>query len=286
MDLTNRIKDRISNADGKIGIYFCDINKNDSCFVGNCDVFPSLGVAKLVLMIEVFKQVEEGIIKLDDEYELEKNPPFAIPEDEYESTVGVLDFLHKGMKLHIEDLLYMMIVISDNSAFNILLSIVGIDNVNETMKKLGLIHTKIGCMLFEWEERNPERDNYHSVREVGSLLKRLYKRQLISSSASEKMLKMLSYHQRRDILSQFSNDNVSVAQQTGFDVKALHEVAVVMTPEPFIICMSVAEMDAKRAEGIMKDVAAMCGKRPGNDRRRPGKQMNFGEKRSEKRTEI
>ena len=263
MDLTNRIKDRISNADGKIGIYFCDINKNDSCFVGNYDVFPSLGVAKLVLMIEVFKQVEEGIIKLDDEYELEKNPPFAIPEDEYESTVGVLDFLHKGMKLHIEDLLYMMIVISDNSAFNILLSIVGIDNVNETMKKLGLIHTKIGCMLFEWEERNPERDNYHSVREVGSLLKRLYKRQLISSSASEKMLKMLSYHQRRDILSQFSKDNVSVAQQTGFDVKALHEVAVVMTPEPFIICMSVAEMDAKRAEGIMKDVAAMCGKEAG-----------------------
>ena len=56
MDLTNRIKDRISNADGKIGIYFCDINKNDSCFVGNCDVFPSLGVAKLVLMIEVFKE--------------------------------------------------------------------------------------------------------------------------------------------------------------------------------------------------------------------------------------
>ena len=43
MDLTNRIKDRISNADGKIGIYFCDINKNDSCFVGNCDVFGKAG---------------------------------------------------------------------------------------------------------------------------------------------------------------------------------------------------------------------------------------------------
>ncbi len=154
----------------------------------------------------------------------------------------------------------MMIVISDNSAFNILLSIVGVECVNETMRKLGLVHTKIQCMIFEWDERNPERDNYHSVREVGSLLKRLYKGQLISASASAHMLKILSYHQRRDILSQFSNNNISVAQQTGFDVNALHDMAIVMTENPFIICMSASNMDAKKAEGIMKDVAAMCGR--------------------------
>ena len=260
MKLTEMIKDRISGADGQIGIYFCDIEKNTSFFVGNCDVFPSLGIAKLILMIEVFKQIEEGTIRLDDEYELKKKPPFVIPEDEYESTVGVIDFLHKGIKLRIEDLLYMMIVISDNSAFNILLSIVGVECVNETMRKLGLVHTKIQCMIFEWDERNPERDNYHSVREVGSLLKRLYKGQLISASASAHMLKILSYHQRRDILSQFSNNNISVAQQTGFDVNALHDMAIVMTENPFIICMSASNMDAKKAEGIMKDVAAMCGR--------------------------
>lgn len=115
-------------------------------------------------------------------------------------------------------------------------------------------------MIFEWDERNPERDNYHSVREVGSLLKRLYKGQLISASASAHMLKILSYHQRRDILSQFSNNNISVAQQTGFDVNALHDMAIVMTENPFIICMSASNMDAKKAEGIMKDVAAMCGR--------------------------
>lgn len=260
MKLTEMIKDRISSADGQIGIYFCDIEKNTSCFVGNCDVFPSLGIAKLVLMIEIFKQVEEGRISLDDEYELKKKPPFVIPENEYESTVGVIDFLHKGIKLHIEDLLYMMMVISDNSAFNILLSIAGVDRVNETMRKLGLVQTKIQCMIFEWDDRNPEKDNYHSVREMGSILKRLYKGQLISASASAHMLKILSYHQRRDILSQFSNNNISVAQQTGFDVNALHDMAVVMTDKPFIICMSVSDMDAKQAEGIMKDVAAMCGR--------------------------
>ena len=177
MKLANMIRERISNLQGEIGVYFYDIKQDNSFFVGNCDVFPSLGIAKLVLLIEVFRQVEEKVIRLDDTYTLDKKPPFAIPENEYEATVGVLDFLHKGMELTIEDLVYLMIVISDNSAFNILLSIVGMEQVNDTMKKLGLTKTKIRCMLFEWDEIDPEKDNYHSVREIGSLLRRLYKRQ-------------------------------------------------------------------------------------------------------------
>lgn len=263
MKLADRIHERINNVQGEIGIYYCDINTDSSFFVGNCDVFPSLGIAKLVLLIEVFRQVEEGLIHLDDKYVLEKKPPLAIPENEYEATVGVLDFLHKGMELTIEDLVYLMMVISDNSAFNILLSIVGINKVNDTMVKLGLTKTKIRSMLFEWDdlelEINPEKDNFHSVREIGSLLRRIYRKQLVSVNASEQMLKILTYHQRRDMLSAFSNRGVSVAQQTGFDTASLHDAAVVMTTKPFVLCMSINKLAAKKAEVIMKDIACMCG---------------------------
>ena len=149
-------------------------------------------------MIEVFQQIEEGRLHLTDSYVWKKKPPFAIPTAEYEENVGILDFLHEGLQLTLEDLLYLMIVISDNSAFNILLTKVGMENVNSTMKKLGLVHTSVGCLLFEWDERRPEKDNYHSVREIGSLLKRLYRKQLVSTSASEKMLRLMTYHQRRE----------------------------------------------------------------------------------------
>ena len=87
MKLANMIRERISNLQGEIGVYFYDIKQDNSFFVGNCDVFPSLGIAKLVLLIEVFRQVEEKVICLDDTYILDKKPPFAIPENEYEATV-------------------------------------------------------------------------------------------------------------------------------------------------------------------------------------------------------
>ena len=64
-------------------------------------------------------------------------------------------------------------------------------------------------------------------------------------------------------MSKFSNNGISVAQQTGFDVNALHEAAVVLGETPFIICMSAIDLDAKKAEGVMKDVAAICGKAVG-----------------------
>lgn len=258
MNISDRIKDRISNFPGEIGVYFYDFDGDSSCFAGNCDVFPSLGIAKLIVLIEVYRQVEEGIINLSDTYILDKQPPFAIPEEEYEETVGILDFLHKDMELTIEDLVYLMVVISDNSAFNILLSVVGMENVNATMHKLGLEFTRVSCMLFEWDERDPQKENYHSVREVGHLLKRMYKKQLISVAASENMLRLLSYHQRRDVLSNFSVKKISVAQQTGFDTFALHEAAVVMNRHPFVLCMSATNADAKISEQVMKDIAGMC----------------------------
>ena len=258
MHISEKVKDRISNIFGEMGIYYYDLVDDSSFFAGNCDVFPSMGIAKFVVMIEVFQQIEEGRLHLTDSYVWKKKPPFAIPTAEYEENVGILDFLHEGLQLTLEDLLYLMIVISDNSAFNILLTKVGMENVNSTMKKLGLVHTSVGCLLFEWDERRPEKDNDHSVREIGSLLKRLYRKQLVSTSASEKMLRLMTYHQRRENISFLANNKISVAHQTGFDLHCLHEAVIVLCEHPFLLCMSANKVDVKNAEYIMKDVIRLC----------------------------
>ena len=258
MRLSDRIKDRINNVPGEIGVYCYDIGKDNSCFVGNCDIFPSLGIAKLIVLIEVFRQAEENIINLTDEYVLEREAPFIIPDTEYGDTVGILTFMHKGMRLTVEDLLHMMIVISDNLAFNILVSLVVIDNVNTTMMKLGLSNTRIRRGIYDWERAEIEKDNYHSVREVGSLMKRMYKGQLISHSASNKMIKILRCHQRREILSYFTSAKIPVAQQTGFDIECLHVASIVEAENPFILCISTDHMNVKSAEEQLRDIAQMC----------------------------
>lgn len=255
MELSQMLKDRIEAAPVDIGIYVREMTAEESIFVGNQDVFPSLGIAKLVLLVEVFNQIENGKIRMDDKYVFEKKPPFVVPEEEYEENVGVLDFMHEGIELTIADLVYLMMTISDNSAFNILLSIVGMDNVNRTMKQLGMEHTFLRCMLFEWIEEEPEKDNYHSVREIGDLMYRLYNRQLISREASSEMLRILTWHQRRELLSFLSSRKISIAQQTGFDKKELHLASIIMSSRPFILCVSTRGLEMKKAESLVEDIA-------------------------------
>lgn len=259
MNLTNLVKDRISNANGKIGVYYCDLETDDSFFIGNTDVFESLGIAKLVMMIEVFNQIEQGKMSFSDKYTLEDDEQLLVCEEEYEQTVGILDFLHKGIELTIADLVKMMIIISDNAAFNVLYSLVGVDSINDTMASLGLINTRIESMLSEIDSNETGKNNYHSVKEIGWLLKMMYRGQLISQEASASMLKLLAYHQRRNTFSYYSNQGYSVMQQTGFDKSTLHTTAIVEHEKPFILCMSIDDVDIKKAENIMKDIAIMCG---------------------------
>lgn len=257
MNLTNLVKDRISSINSKIGVYYYDLKTDESFFIGNTDTFESLGIAKLVMMIEVFNQTEQGKLNFEDKYILKDDKQLLVREEEYEQTVGILDFLHKGIELTIGDLVKMMIIISDNAAFNVLYSLVGKDNINKTMESLGLVNTRIESMLSELD--NGDSNNYHSVKEIGWLLKMMYKGQLISQSASASMLKLLAYHQRRNTFSYYSNQGYSVMQQTGFDENTLHTTAIVETEDPFILCMSIDEMDAKKSENVLKDIAIMCG---------------------------
>lgn len=262
MNLSAVVKDRIANIPGKVGVYYCNLKQNDSFFVGNTEVFRSLGVAKLVMMVGVFDQVEKGTIRFSDRFVLEDNAELFTDETEYEQTVGILDFLHKGVSLTIEDLVHMMIIISDNAAFNALFGIIGKDVVNATLAELGFVNTRIEYMLSESEKENPEKDNHHSVVEIGWLLKMMYKGQLISQEASDEMLKLLSYHQRRNIFSHYCNMGVSVMQQTGFDVDCIHDMAIVMDENPFIICMCFDGLEAKVSESVMRDLSLICGNRP------------------------
>lgn len=248
---------------GDIGIFFCDIDKDKSVFVGNRDVYKSLGISKFLLALEVYRQVEAGELSLEDKYVHHHCYPTLMPQEEFVDTVGILHMLHEGTELTIGDLLNMSLVISDNIAFNALLRITGVDNVNLTLKKLGLTESRIERYLFDKDETLM---NLHSVREVGSLMQSLYKHRLVSASASRDLLRIMSYHQRKSIMSSFTSRNIKVYQQTGLDDTGLQCAAIVETPHPFILVMGSEFVGEKRAEALFRDIAQICGDEAAKDR--------------------
>lgn len=97
--------------------------------------FPAASVIKVPVMAEVYRQCQEGALRLSDVVEM-------APEDVVGGS-GVMQLLTPGLRLSVRDLVELMICASDNTATNLLLGRTGIEPANRYMERLGLRHTRV-----------------------------------------------------------------------------------------------------------------------------------------------
>ncbi len=248
--LSKQIEDRISNIQGDIGIYYRDIKSGEYAVAGNKDVFIAAGISKLYVLIETFNQINNGKLNKDFKYKLKKKDKAP--------SIGALMHLNEGKEFTVEELYRLMIAISDNTAFNILVEILGIDNINNTMNNLGFYESKVNRTFFDYDAMKKGIENYTSVQETGEIFLRLYNSQLISKESSIEILEILKLQQRGYIIPYYFGSNTVIAHQIGEDEGIIHDAGIVYTRNPFILCMSGNDTDVRRAESAMRDIALLC----------------------------
>src|SRR5215216_6086413 len=86
-------------------------------------------------MIEAFARVAEGKAKWTDEVVLTKEKKV--------SGSGILQELSEGLKLSLRDAVNLMMILSDNTATNLVLEVLTTDAVNARMDSLGLKNTRV-----------------------------------------------------------------------------------------------------------------------------------------------
>lgn len=128
-------------ADSGIDAGFAAIRvESGACFAVNGDaLFPTASTFKVPVMVEVFAQARAGRFSIHDR--------IAYAEPARVIGSGVMQALEVGLNPTIQDLLTLMIIISDNTATDILCDLVGLDNVTARMRALGLadIHVPLAC---------------------------------------------------------------------------------------------------------------------------------------------
>ena len=252
--ILDKIKDRIGNFEGLMGICYMDLTTGESCNAGNCDVFPAEGMVKLLVLIEVFRRLEEGRIHKNDTYVLKKEDYPRTTE----RTVGALEHMHEGAVLTMEDLYKLNCIVSDNMAFNILLKLVGKDSVNKTLQEYGFRRSVINRPIYDMEKIAQGIQNYISVQEMESLFLRMYKGQVISNRASNEILDILCDHQKGNILSYYFRETHKIAHLSSIDEQNIMDMGIVYGNHPFILCMAASAPNTRNAESIMRDITLMC----------------------------
>ena len=82
----------------------------------------------------------------------------------------MLDYLDPTTRLTLNELCFLMIATSDNTAANFLLDLVGMGEVNETMRRLNLARTKLERHFMDFSLRAGGRDNVTSANDIAGLL--------------------------------------------------------------------------------------------------------------------
>lgn len=188
--------------------------------------FPSASIIKLYIMWAFYKKVNDGELKEEDLYD--------VTQEEIVGGCGILQQLKtENLKLSLRDICALMIVLSDNIATNIMIRVVGMDYINNEIKRLGFHKTSLERMLMDGEARKKGLDNYTSANDSIEILKSILFDESIRKELRTEMLNIME----GQILTNHVPHNLPLdyrfAHKTGNLDRTLHDVGVLYTANDY-----------------------------------------------------
>ncbi len=244
--LDDAIQAKIAGFHGHVSLYAKNLNSGAEYGLTAEEPVRTASTIKLPVMIECFSEAAEGKLNLGE--------MIGLPEEEKVSGSGILQDLSTGDRLPVRDLIMLMIVLSDNTATNLILNRIGGNAVNARMARLGLVQTRVmrkilgkGAAAGITEEgAKPENQKWglgrSSPREMVGLLERLYRGELVSKNASADMLAILKKQRDHNGLARDIKD-VTVANKSGALDALRSDVGIVYSKRgPIAIAVTVDGM--------------------------------------------
>ena len=164
-------------ASGVVGISVIDLSSGQRFDVNESLVFPQGSAIKIPILIELFRRADRGELKLSDRLPVQRNNQVG--------GSGLLQYFSDGgSELSLHDLAIAMVVLSDNSATNVLIDRLGMERVSQTMAEMGARQTKLQRKMIRPEESARGHENLSTPKEAADLMARIARCDLPVSAAS------------------------------------------------------------------------------------------------------
>jgi beta-lactamase class A len=247
--LADAVSARTDQFGGTVGYIIKDFTSGRVASSNSDLSFPSASLIKFPILCAAFMAVEEGRLSL--------GTPVTLQRSDKKGGSGILKLSPVGSVYTNRELLEYMIGHSDNTAAYLLVRQLGYDYLQNAFIQLGLHDTVIHPEGFKLTSRRVDEDNMTSPRDMAYLLEKIYKRELVSASASEQMLDILKHQHLRDRLPRFLPTGWEIAHKTGLLRRACHDVGIVFSPKgDYMICVLTShDATYKNAKRFIASVA-------------------------------
>jgi beta-lactamase class A len=193
--LDQRVRAEVAQFKGKVSLFAKNLDTGAVYELAGDDRVPTASTIKLAIMVEAFARVAEGKAKWTDELILTKEKKVG--------GSGILNEFADGLHLTFRDAVTLMMLMSDNTATNLVIDVLTADAVNARMELLGLKETRLMRRVFgggtSLEGKKEENKVFGlgrtTPREMVMLLEKLERGEVINPAASKEMLELMKREQ-------------------------------------------------------------------------------------------
>ncbi len=218
---------------GTIGYSIIDIENGVRMSRRGDETFPTASLIKVPILVTVYDLVAKGRLSLSD--------PLTVLKIDQVPGSGVLQYMHNGMSLSVEDAAWLMITLSDNTATNLLLDRIIIRRVWDKMDSLGLHNTKVHSKSFL---RNSSVAMDSSIKyglgvttpnEMAHLFELLALGKAVNPTADSAMLAMLEQNENYEKLQRFVY-GARAAHKSGETDQVRNECSLFYLRNRIVVC--------------------------------------------------
>jgi beta-lactamase class A len=259
------IERRVAQVPGAVvGVAFHDLETGDSLYLRADESFHAASTMKVPVMIELFRQVDAGTLKLDQGIPLVNHfvsiadgSPYALsPSDDSDSLAYTL----VGTRVALRVLIDHMITRSSNLATNALIELAGAKNANATAHQLGATNIKVLRGVEDTPAFRAGMNNTTTARDLAVLLEAIETGRAASRSSCDTMRDILSRQEFNEEIPAGLPPGTKVAHKTGWITGVLHDAAVIYPPNrrPYVLVVLTRDIaDEKVARSLVADISRL-----------------------------
>ncbi|GBD17427.1 Beta-lactamase CTX-M-1 [bacterium HR26] len=252
-EMTSTVREAIERVPGRVNLLARDLDRDWELSYRAEVPVTAASVIKLLILAEAYRQFETG--------EAHPDEPVRVEPESWVGGSGVLRWLRPGLPLTLRDLAVLMVIVSDNTASNLLIDRLGFECINGLARRLGLEQTVLARKFLGRAAQGNEPENLVSARDMAALLAALELGQIVPDGPLlQDLRQILKAQQFRDVIPGRLPAEAVIGNKTGSLPGHAHDAAIIWAPAGrlVLVLLSSGLVDQELGRRALCDLALAC----------------------------